>query len=214
MISRHPIMHPAIYRATQFFDAVKANLPVWVGGLSARLSTADAALVETILPDAARRLFRSMPPNDQRHAIAVARTLRPAGYTSLAIMQAALLHDVAKSIGQPIPHRVAIVLFEAFWPAALQKLSDLQITNSKFSATGDNSAIHPFTHSPIHAIPAWRRPFVVHAWHPHIGAAWAQQAGCEPLAVNLILRHQDKLRVITTEEDKLLTALQWADNLN
>jgi hypothetical protein len=55
---------------------------------------------------------------------------------------------------------------------------------------------------------------VVHAWHPQIGAEWAHQAGCEPLAVTLILRHQDKLRVIASEEDKLLAALQWADNLN
>lgn len=214
MISRGTVMHPAIYRATQFFAALQASLPAWAGGLSARLPAADAALLESVLPDAARRLFRAMPPNDQRHAIAVARTLRPAGYTSLAMMQAALLHDVAKSIGQPIPHRVAIVLFEAFWPAALQKLSELQIANSKFSASGDDSAIRPFADAQLRAVPAWRRPFVVHARHPQIGAEWARQAGCEPLAVNLILRHQDKLRVIASEEDKLLATLQWADNLN
>ncbi len=206
MISGRSAMHPALYRASQFFAAVKASLPGWAGGLSARLPAADAALVEAILPDAARRLFRSMPPNDQRHAIAVARTLRPAGYTGRAIMQAALLHDVAKSIGQPIPHRVAIVLFEAFWPAALQKLSEWPVTDSTFSASDDDSSIR--------AIPWWRRPFVVHAWHPRLGAAWAKQAGIDPLAVSLILRHQDKLRLIATEEDKLLAALQWADNLN
>ncbi|GAB4430238.1 MAG: hypothetical protein Kow0031_11030 [Anaerolineae bacterium] len=207
-------MHPALYRASQFFAALKAGLPGWLGGLSARLPAADAALVDAILPEDARRLFRQMPPNDRRHAIAVARTLRPAGYTGLAIMQAALLHDVAKSIGQPIPHRVAIVLLEAFWPAALVKLSELQIANGKFSATGDDSSTGPFADSQLRAVPWWRRPFVVHAWHPQIGAEWARQAGCDPLAVNLILRHQDKLRVIATEEDKLLAALQWADNLN
>lgn len=211
MISRRPIMHPALYRASQFFAAVRASLPGGLGGLSGRLPAADAALVAAVLPDAARRLFRAMPPNDQRHAIAVARVLRPAGYTSQAIMQAALLHDVAKSIGQPIPHRVAIVLFEAFWPGALKKLSELQITDRTSPA---NAADFALADSQIRAIPAWRRPFVVHAWHPQIGAAWAQQAGCELLAVNLILRHQDKLQVIAREEDKLLAALQWADNIN
>ena len=111
---------------------------------------------------------------------------------------------MAKSIGQPIPHRVAIVLFEAFWPTALQKLSA--------SPEGDNGM--PFVDSQIRQCAWWRRPFVVHAWHPQIGAIWAKEAGCDPQTVALILRHQDKIQVITTKEDNLLVVLQWADNLN
>ena len=212
-------MHPTLYRSYQFCSAVKAGLPAWAGGITTELTAGDALLVQTILPDAPRQhLFNRMPPNDQRHAIAVARLLQQAGYTHSALMQAALLHDVGKSIGQPIPHRVAIVLLEAFWPAALRKLSawrvargELQIANCEGLDRGD---VSPFADSQIRTIPLWRRPFVVHAHHPQIGAAWVTQVNCDPLAANLILRHQDTLRVITTEEDQLLAALQWADNLN
>ncbi len=60
----------------------------------------------------------------------------------------------------------------------------------------------------------WRRPFVVHARHPEVGSRWAQEAGCTPLTVALIRRHQDGLTGRQTEEDQLLAALQAADNLN
>jgi hypothetical protein len=134
-----------------------------------------------------------MPPNDQRHAIAVARTLQQAGHTDIALMQAALLHDVGKSIGQPIIHRVLIVLFEVFWPGALKWLSR--------DTTGTLA---------LEQISWWRRPFVIHARHSAIGAEWAAQADCDPLAIDLIARHEES----ANEEDKILTALQWADNLN
>jgi hypothetical protein len=56
---------------------------------------------------------------------------------------------------------------------------------------------------------------VVHAHHPAIGAAWAEEAGCEPLAVRLIARHQEALASEPIGEvEKLLAALQWADDLN
>ena len=194
--------HPALYRASQFFVALFSYLPAWAGGKHGQLSSADQTLVNAILSTSPqRRLFTQMPPNDQQHAIAVARTLQQAQHTEPALMQAALLHDVGKSIGQPIFHRVAIVLLEAFWPSMLVKLS-------KLAETG-----HP-TDAQVRSITWWRRPFVVHAQHPAIGAEWAKNVGCDPLAVNLIFRHQDKLQVIATEEDKLLIALQWADNLN
>jgi hypothetical protein len=106
-------------------------------------------------------------------------------------MQAALLHDVGKSMGQPIIHRVLIVLLEAFWPAALRRLS-----------TPGNAGW-------------WRRPFVIHAQHPAVGATWAKEMGCEPLAVNLITRHEDAFIAESAgDAEKLLAALQWADNLN
>lgn len=190
--------HSARYRVYQFLAALKASLTTWVRGSRGGLSVADKAFVQAILPASdQQQLFSRMAANDQRHAVAVARTLQAAGYTDPALLQAALLHDVAKSLGQPIIHRVLIVLFEAFWPAALVRLS---ASSGSWDATVTSW---------------WRRPFVVHAQHAAIGAAWARNAGCEPVAVSLIARHQDKLSSEPIDSaEKLLVALQWADNLN
>lgn len=193
--------HPARYRVYQFLAAVKASLTTWTGAGNGGLSVQDKALVQAILPASdQQQLFSRMAANDQRHAVAVARTLQAAGYTDPALLQAALLHDVAKSLGQPILHRVLIVLFEAFWPAALARLS---VSSSPAPASTGPAASW------------WRRPFVVHAQHPAIGAAWARSVGCDPLAVSLIARHQAKLPPEPVDPaEQLLVALQWADNLN
>jgi hypothetical protein len=238
------VTHSALYRASQFFAALKATLPPWAGGATGGFSAADRVMIETVLSTPIQqRLFAGMPPNDQRHAVAVAGTLRQAGYRHLALMQAALLHDVAKSLSQPIIHRVIIVLLEAFWPAALQWLSNPDQTANEYIndwanlhlAAGPNQlpdklaqhqtatsirtkkTFHPssFRLHPSASLPRWRRPFVIHAHHPTIGAHWAEQAACDPLAVKLIARHQDDLAAEPDgEEDKLLAALQWADSLN
>ena len=209
------MLHPALYRAGQFFVALKACLPAWAGGVRGQLSPADKALVTSVLPaPPQQQLFARMSPNDQRHAIAVAGTLRQAGHKQPALMQAALLHDVGKSLGQPLIHRVLIVLLEAFWPAALQRLSNEsangefangQMTNDKRQMTRSHSSL---------LTSHWRRPFIIHAQHPAIGAAWAEKAGCDPSAVTLILKHQDEIGDESSKEEKLLAALQWADNLN
>jgi hypothetical protein len=197
-------MPPAWYRVCQFFAAIKAALPTWVGGVKEDVAAADRALLVSILPlSSQQRLFDRMPPNDRRHAIAVARTLQEAGYRQPALLQAALLHDAGKSLGQPILHRTLIVLFEACWPAALPRLS-----TPGSSASGIHNSL-------LTNVPFWRRPFVIHAQHPAIGATWAEAVDCEPLAINLIARHQDKLSGEPTDETgKLLAALQWADDLN
>lgn len=201
----------ALYRALQFFAALKAGLLAWAGG---GLTDNDEALVITILTNTAqRRLFAKMSPNDQRHALAVTRTLQRAGYDQPALLQAALLHDVAKSMGQPILHRVLIVLLKAFWPAGLQRLSEpvstLPGTGQQMANEGSSFILQPS------AFTNWRHPFVIHAQHPAIGAAWTEEAGCEPLAVRLIARHQEMLKgEPAEEEEKLLAALQWADGLN
>jgi hypothetical protein len=196
--------HSVLYRATQFFAALRAMLLP-----GSNLTPADQALINSILTlPAQQRLFARMSPNDQRHALAVVGTLQQAGYTRLALLQAALLHDVAKSMGQPIIHRVLIVLLNVFWPTALERLSapaSQHITNVPLSS---------ILHLPSSA-PAWRKPFVIHAHHPAIGAVWAAEAACEPLAVRLIARHQETLTSEPIEEEEtLLAALQWADNMN
>lgn len=197
-MSSSKITSVPLYRAYQFFIALRAYLPGWAGGLRGELSAADAQLVRSILTTAAQqRLFEQMSPNDQQHGLAVVRLLQQAGHQQTALLQAALLHDVAKCLGQPILHRVLIVLLEAFWPGGLDRLA----------------AVSP--HCNIDQVGGWRRPFVIHAQHPVLGAAWAEAAGCEPLVVGLIARHQDSLdKNLSDQANHLLAVLQWADNLN
>jgi len=154
---------------------------------------ADAwPIIEANLTAEQLALFRTMPPSDQRHSLNVYRTLLAEGQTSQDLLVAALLHDVGKAGGQlRLWHRVAIVLLRAFWPAALDYLSRGQ-------ARG------------------WRAGFVVHRQHPELGAARAEAAGCSPLTVALIRRHQDPPAANPgrTEEDRLLAALQRADGVS
>ncbi|MCB0209706.1 MAG: hypothetical protein KDJ52_10265 [Anaerolineae bacterium] len=206
------VTYLALYRIYQFFAALRAYLPAWAGGLRGELSEPDRVLVDSILSmPPQRRLFARMSPNDQRHAIAVARTLQQAGHAHPALLQAALLHDVAKSLGQPIIHRVMIVLLEAFRPQLLARLSNPTSTFQSPLDTAIPSSLIPHPSS----FPWWRRPFVIHAHHPVIGADWAKAAYCDALAVELILNHQAALTSMPENNDrKLLEVLQWADNLN
>jgi hypothetical protein len=162
--------------------------------LKPRVSAADRALVESVFESnrAALALFERMRPADQQHAIAVLRTVRQQTAIHPALAQAALLHDVGKGLGQPLFYRVAIVLLNHFWPAGLARLAQGSLTG-----------------------PRWRRPFVVHARHPEIGADWAEAAGCEPLTVELIRRHQQPpAKPATTLFDQLHQALVEADDRN
>ncbi len=171
------------YRAAQFFSA-----------LFATISDDDLSLVDDILGHnpAALNLFRRMSTSDRRHAIAVAKTLLAAGHTDRQLLQAALLHDVAKSLGQPIVHRVLVVLLDKCCPALLKRLANAPLDCAR-----------------------WRRPFVVSERHPQIGAAWAKEAGCAPSVVQLIARHQQKpvAHPVSTAA-KLHAALYAADNEN
>ncbi len=173
----------ARYRAAQFF-----------GALHATISTDDARLVESVLghTPAALTLFRQMSTSDRRHAIAVAKTLRAAGHTDPLLLQAALLHDVGKSLGQPLIHRVLVVLLHKYCPAALTWLADAPLECAR-----------------------WRRPFVIHTRHPQMGAVWAKEAGCSPLVVHLIAIHQQLPATLpVSSAEKLHTALYAADNEN
>lgn len=137
--------------------------------LRPQISAADLKLAETVLSEtpAAWRLFQRMPPGDQQHALGVLRTLQRWNITQPELQSAALLHDAAKSLGQPLLYRVLVVLLEKFAPALLGRLSN----------------------APLNCA-AWRRPFVVHARHPQLGAEWAAAAGCSPAVVRLIAEHQ------------------------
>ncbi|MEM7342833.1 MAG: hypothetical protein AAF485_01195 [Chloroflexota bacterium] len=179
--------------------ALRIYLPTWAGGATQQLSAQDLDFITQILNTTSQKqLFERMSPNDQHHALAVARTLQQAGHTHSSLMQAALLHDVGKSMGQPLVHRVVIVLLRAFWPAQLTRLS---------------------TQKPEQSIPqirTWRRPFVINAQHPEIGATWAKDVDCDALTCHLIAKHQDKIitNEMTEMETTLLLALQQADDSN
>jgi len=191
----------AYYRSSQFFKAVGATI-------GTRVTEDDRVLVESVLAAPAQRaLFDRMPAPDQRHAVALLHTLRAEGHDHPALMQAALLHDAAKSgAGITIFHRVAVVLLRAFRPTWLTWLV----------CDADQS-------TPDGSVSRWRRPFVSYVEHPAIGADWAEAADCHPMAVSLIRRHQSPVLASDDAsddassdvlEDQLLGLLQAADDQN
>lgn len=177
----------ARYRVQQFFRAVAAYL--------APLTAAERAEARAVLPERAWPLFDAMPRNDQRHSLRVLQALRVAGQDHPALAQAALLHDAAKQAGGvTLLHRVAIVLMRVFRPQWL-------------AAWGAG---------PAPARGHVRLPFWTHVNHPAQGARLAADAGCDPLAVTLIRRHQDTRSAPAGDPsiDRLLAALQAADDDN
>ena len=123
-------------------------------------------------------------------------------------MQAALLHDAAKSAGGvSLFHRIAVVLLKIAQPDWATRMAQ--------------------TLPPARG--SLRYPFWVHANHPQQGAETAAAAGCDPLAVTLIRRHQETGREAEKplwgsagageqrsrrDVDLLLTALRTADDDN
>ena len=152
-------------------------------------------MVSRALPHAAAALFQRMALRDQRHSLDVWQRVQQAtadAASSPDLLAAALLHDVAKTTlpGRRLRlgHRVAIVLLDALSPGAVERLAS------------DRPG-------------SWRYPFYVHRHHPQLGARLAQDAGCSPLTVELIRRHQTKLRAAPhTETERLLAVLQAADD--
>jgi hypothetical protein len=185
----------AAYRIRQFVAAIAAY--------RAPLRGEERAEARAWLPCDAWPLFDGMPRNDQRHSLNILRALAAAGYDDPALMQAALLHDVAKSTGGvTLFHRVAAVLLKAARPDRPGRAAQ-----SPAPAGGD-----------------LRYPFWAYANHPRLGAEMAAAAGCDPLAVTLIRRHQETSGGAgeqgsgsereTVRADRLLAALQAADDDN
>jgi hypothetical protein len=159
-----------------------------------RAVTARHAISEQRIEKAARSLtpeaqalFAQQAPQDQRHALAVYETLRREGHNHQDLLAAALLHDVGKAAARlPAWQRGLLVLAERFVPGVL---------DHAIRGRNGNALAH-------------------YARHAEIGARWAEEAGCSPLTVVLILRHEDQLETCQTEEDRLLFTLQAADSAN
>jgi hypothetical protein len=179
-----------IYRVRQFAGAVVAH------GRS--LTQDERAEVRMWLPAEAWRLFDAMPRNDQRHSLNVLHALAAAGHDELPLMQAALLHDVAKiSGGVKLFHRIAVVLLKIARPDWADRMAQAPAPDGG----------------------SRRYPFWAHANHPQLGAEMAAAAGCDPLAVALIHRHQEtgegaEEQRGSGKSDRLLAALQAADDDN
>lgn len=173
-------------------ETVRYRVGQFFRALAVRLPEEDVEQALRVLTPQARGLFRRQARPDQRHALAVYTTLRRAGHTDADLLAAALLHDVGKADARLAAwQRAIVVLLERFAPRLLAHLS-----------RGEPRG--------------WRCPYVMQSIHPEVGAQWAQEAGCSPVTVALVRRHQEQpvSGSALSEEDQWLAALQAADNLN
>lgn len=155
-------MAGALYRVRQFFAALRARAP----------DPAELDLARQYLSPGAFELFQTMRVSDQRHSLTIVQGLLAQGYTDLPLLQAALLHDVAKAqLG--LGARTVVILLNA---TSKRLLSRLALANPR----------------------SWRYPFYISLHHPELGAEAAAHVGLDPRAVILIRRHQ---RPLGTDSD-------------
>jgi hypothetical protein len=152
-------MSGLLYRARQFFSAAFAG----------QLDEDESRLARQYLPSRAFELFQAMPLADQRHSLTILHTLLAQGHCEPPLLQAALLHDVAKGqVG--LWYRTLVILLNAVSKTLLPRL-----------ASSDPRS--------------WRYPFYLSLHHPELGAEAAARAGLDPRAVVLIRLHQSPLPV-------------------
>lgn len=175
-------MSDPLYRVRQFFRAVRA----------ARLTPAEAARVREVLQDDGFALYQTMPPGDQRHSLKIFDALRAAGQDAPPLLQAALLHDVAKrKVG--LAYRTGVILLKKFSPGSLEQIASAN------------------PHS-------WRHPFYLSLHHPALGAELAARAGVDAGALALIRAHQEHAPAFSGEDAAQLRewhrALERLDDVN
>lgn len=169
------------YRVWQFWHSLGSQ----------RLSDDQWAEIGEVLDEAELDLFARQTASNQRHGYRVLKTLKTAGQSDLALLKAALLHDVGKTRARSFWwDRPLVVLFMALKPDLVRRW-----------ATGQTRG--------------WSRPFSVKIKHPDWGAEDAGRAGSPALTVNLIRRHQEPLPdTVIGREERLLRLLTWADDRN
>ncbi len=172
-------MRRARYRLGQFFTHLRPR----------PLTPAEKAEVEGVLGAGLAQLFRRQTLGEQAHCLRVMRTVVNAGGPYAArreLLQAALLHDVGKSVAPlSLADRTLVVLARRLAPGAARRWGQ----------------------GPPRG---WRRPFATAQQHPEWGADLCTAAGAPPLTVDLIRRHQ----MPRAPADELLATLQAADDDN
>jgi len=157
------------------------------------LAPAEQAEVQTLLGGGLAQLFRRQTVGEQAHSLRVMRTVATGGTEYAArpeLLQAALLHDVGKSVAPLTPVDRAVVVLARRWaPSAARRWG-----------AGPAAGL--------------RRPFVTALRHADWGADLCAQAGAPPLTVDLIRRHQTPVTAPATPEDEMLALLQAADDDN
>ena len=180
-------MRQARYRLGQFFSHLRPR----------SLTPSEKAEVESVLGAGLAQLFRRQTPGEQAHSLRVMRSVVNAGgpyATRRELLQAALLHDVGKSVAPlSLAGRALVVLARRLAPRAAQRWGQAE-------AAGDARG--------------WRRPFVTALRHADWGADLCAEVGALPLTVDLIRRHQTPLAKTASPEDEMLAALQAADDDN
>lgn len=173
-------MTRAVYRVRQFISAL-TDYP----------SPRQLARAAEVLTPGQVLLFRSLPRQDQAHALRVLDDLRRRGEEDPLLQAAALLHDVGK-IRCPLTvwERALAVLVGRLAPQLLQRMG-------RGEPTG------------------WRRAFVVAAQHPNWGAEMLAEVGAAPRLVDLVHHHQDEPSGLSSGElIEGLRVLRTADNRN
>lgn len=155
------------------------------------LTAVEQQDIQTLLTPAAYELFQTYSYGDQWHSYRVMCLLRESGHDHCDLLTAALLHDVGKTkMKFTAVDRTFVSLVRKLFPQLVKRLEMLEWGQAN----------------------RWQRLFLVSVHHPDWSAEIATAAGCTPLSVSLMRRHQDPLTQIVTEEDQLLAYLQWADN--
>jgi hypothetical protein len=158
--------------------------------LSAPLRPVDMAAVEGVLSPELCALFRRMRRSEQQHSIRVMRTLCQRGHNDPALLTAALLHDVGKSrYAFGFGGRVAVVAVKRLAPRLY----------------------HTLSHAPPQGV---ARPFAISQQHPAWSAEDMHAAGASELACWLARHHAEPVGTPYTSRERLLAALQAADDVN
>ena len=152
-MSRAGIAHWG-YRLWQ--GLTRLRLTLWPGRI-------DLEPARQVLPAAAWPLFESLSSADQVHALCVLRHIQQEPGVSVALAQAALLHDAGKAgAGLSLFWRTVGVLLDH--AGVLERLAS------------------PGPHS-------WRHPLYRHLCHAEYGAELCARVGCAPEVVALVRWH-------------------------